>query len=528
MANYDKLDWFVGTAAQVASDNPVLGIKQAFRETDTNRVKLGDGVTQYNSRPYLGQNYVPGGAYKWAALGDSITNMNHGPTQYQRNGRGPLVWTESFLRGRAVIPDENILGYSGQTTSVILSHLPDLLKLTCDGVILGGGINDIGQNVLPATTQANDKALIDGILAAGKSLVVCTTSAGTNTIGAPITAAVASGATSLTVALASIFVGHVLKVTDGTNADTVTVTAVDAANKIATFTPALTHAYAAGVTAYNLTLAEYQIQNNDYRRNYCRTLGVPIADWFAVSADPATGLPIPNTYTAGTVQVYPGMVDGVHPGKDMAILYGRETASAMESLIPPSNPPTAEQTNIDQRNVIVNPLLIGGTTVATGWSIIGSTGFTAVGSKLPRDDGHPGEMQRIVVGPGNTGANVDLTQVVTGLTFDGETKYEAWCDFRGGDDLKPLEISGATASFPIHFYVQYKDSSGNILLVGDANFVASSDSVQATYWPAQGRLRVPPHVPPTTAVRAEIYIVMGGVDTGTLDILDVAFRKAID
>ena len=56
------------TAANFADDNPVLGDGQIGRETDTGRYKFGNGVTAWNSLPYVRESVadtilVEGAAY---------------------------------------------------------------------------------------------------------------------------------------------------------------------------------------------------------------------------------------------------------------------------------------------------------------------------------------------------------------------------------------------------------------------------------------------------------------------------------
>ena len=42
-----------GTSTAVSNENPVLAAGQPFFETDTNKIKIGNGVNQYNSLPYI-------------------------------------------------------------------------------------------------------------------------------------------------------------------------------------------------------------------------------------------------------------------------------------------------------------------------------------------------------------------------------------------------------------------------------------------------------------------------------------------
>lgn len=41
-----------GTAAQWTSANPILAEREFVLETDTNKSKIGDGVTHWNDLPY--------------------------------------------------------------------------------------------------------------------------------------------------------------------------------------------------------------------------------------------------------------------------------------------------------------------------------------------------------------------------------------------------------------------------------------------------------------------------------------------
>jgi hypothetical protein len=52
------------TAANMASSNPVLLAREQAVETDTGRTKIGDGVTTWNSLPYVDQqvNFTPTGS----------------------------------------------------------------------------------------------------------------------------------------------------------------------------------------------------------------------------------------------------------------------------------------------------------------------------------------------------------------------------------------------------------------------------------------------------------------------------------
>jgi Major tropism determinant N-terminal domain len=52
-----QIQWRRGTAASATSNNPVLAQGEVGWETDTNKFKIGDGATVWNSLPY----FVSGG-----------------------------------------------------------------------------------------------------------------------------------------------------------------------------------------------------------------------------------------------------------------------------------------------------------------------------------------------------------------------------------------------------------------------------------------------------------------------------------
>lgn len=54
MPSYTRIQFRRGTAAEWTAENPTLAAGEPGGETDTGRVKMGDGVTPWNSRPYAG------------------------------------------------------------------------------------------------------------------------------------------------------------------------------------------------------------------------------------------------------------------------------------------------------------------------------------------------------------------------------------------------------------------------------------------------------------------------------------------
>lgn len=56
-----------GTASEWSTANPVLGAREIGVETDTGKLKIGDGTTDWNSLPYL--------RVDWGEIAGSITNQ---------------------------------------------------------------------------------------------------------------------------------------------------------------------------------------------------------------------------------------------------------------------------------------------------------------------------------------------------------------------------------------------------------------------------------------------------------------------
>lgn len=60
MTNYTRIQIRRGTASQWSANNPVLAVGEQALETDTYRVKIGDGTTRYNILPYQNQQGIQG------------------------------------------------------------------------------------------------------------------------------------------------------------------------------------------------------------------------------------------------------------------------------------------------------------------------------------------------------------------------------------------------------------------------------------------------------------------------------------
>ena len=117
-----------GTAAQWTSANPVLGQGELGVETDTLKLKMGNGTTAWNSLSYVlantndvGTNAIQNGAVTNAKLGaDSVT-------------------TDKILNGTIVDADINANAAIAQSK---VSGLPDALALKADKATVGNLLTD--------------------------------------------------------------------------------------------------------------------------------------------------------------------------------------------------------------------------------------------------------------------------------------------------------------------------------------------------------------------------------------------------
>lgn len=396
-------------------------------------------------------------------------------------------------------------------------------------VVVYAGINDIGNSIAPATTQANLKAIYDQLRAAGKIVITATMGTSLSIAGSSIsnTGGIASGVTSFT-APAGASAGDVLILGPGTaNQETVTVQSVSGAGPYTiTLAAATTKAHAQGDLFRNTTRLGYLNAVNQWIIDYCRgryttpgtttvvtggTPGIHLVDWHTPCTDPATGQP---TTTA--------TVDGTHPTQDLAHLMGLALANVLDRLLPPM--PVRSGDNADATNLLPNGRMVGNSGgLATSWAVSASSGsITYTPSKVARSDGMPGEVQQIKVGPGNTG-QLQLYADVSGLTFDGTAAYVMEAEFETDADLL-IQGSPPGGSVPLQGYLAFRDSGGQVA-AASSHAAASGTDGSGTIWDASGVLRTGRVVPPATANRIQAFIRSGGVDTGTFRVLSARVRK---
>jgi lysophospholipase L1-like esterase len=123
---------------------------------------------------------------------------------------------------------------------------------------------------------------------------------------------------------------------------------------------------------------------NLWLRRYAAASGIPLLDFYAQAADPATG----NYSTAMASG------DGIHPGNAGLLILGTYASTTLAPLLPPNKPQlTVDDT--DANNLLAHGLFLGGALngqgVPPGWSI--NSGFpTGLTVSYVTDSAVPGNM----------------------------------------------------------------------------------------------------------------------------------------
>lgn len=156
---------FLGTAAELAARNPLVGPGQTAYETDTGVLKIGtDGATRYNSLSQVGTNtYGPilrmALGNKCVFLGNSITLGADSGTINQNWGDGWTTYASLMSGGR--IRKVRNAGVSGDTSAQMLARFDtDVTPYAPNVVFLQEVTNDSGNTVPLATSAANFRALV--------------------------------------------------------------------------------------------------------------------------------------------------------------------------------------------------------------------------------------------------------------------------------------------------------------------------------------------------------------------------------
>jgi hypothetical protein len=485
-------------------------------------------------------------------LGDSITAQNGGNTPVSNpsgavypnlgahyESRGFAVYALMIL-GQRLRCGTNF-GIGGQTTTAIRARLVDVLASPHRYVHVYAGVNDIGQGLSLATTQSNLKAIYTDLIAAGKIVTTATVGSTLTISGAAILAGISAGATTFTSA-ATASPGDVLVLGSAGTTETVTVASVSGTS---TFTITLTaptaNAHLAGAPFRNTTKLTRLHAVNQWIIDFCQGRYVDpdtgtvvvnsgktpyLVNWHELVADPATGKPVgalqaDGTITTPTINRFVSVVDGTHPGQDLAHRMGHALAVVLDRIVPPL--PIQVGDNTDTSNLAPNPRCIGNTAgVATGFTLTAASGtITATASKVARTDGVPGEMQQVAIGPGNTG-QVQLSVCdVSGLTFTGNDSYVGEVEF----ETDPTLVVFATAAgIPLRLRLNSRNTSGEVEST-TTPFNATGADGAGSIWDSDGVLQTKPLQISASATRLQLTVASTNVDTGTFRVKSVRIRK---
>jgi hypothetical protein len=102
-----------GTGAQWTSSNPVLSLGEPGAETDTGRLKIGDGVTAWVNLPYAGITAV---TIDMLPSGSTLTVIKSGSTWPQR----PTTRTDIVVAWKGADPSPAVVnsGTAGMLNNV--------------------------------------------------------------------------------------------------------------------------------------------------------------------------------------------------------------------------------------------------------------------------------------------------------------------------------------------------------------------------------------------------------------------------
>jgi hypothetical protein len=245
---------------------------------------------------------------------------------------------------------------------------------------------------------------------------------------------------------------------------------------------------------------------------------VHVADFFTALVGPSGNAATPLTNAL--------VSDGTHPSAYGAALMARTVAPILATLFPtrPNFPGPG-----DPKNLAPNPFMTGtagslGTgvtgTVATGWYVAdggGSPTLSAVGSKVARTDGIPGEWQQVAI---TSGAMRFLTgvDITTGFAV-GDTVH-ACVEFQTDPSM---DTSGCTK---LEAYIVSTGSANTAGCFTNTGTTYDGTEVPLTTFPRSGVLRTPPMVVGSGTTGLEVWVRAWNLSAaGTLRIGRVALVK---
>ena len=398
-----------------------------------------------------------------AVLGDSIAYGNgfaSSPTNQKLYAKGYLNWASFIGRQRWTFDIQDNFGLAGDNTNDVIARVDKALSQTTAGTfVLDCLTNDGANGVSLAQSKVNYQLIVAKILAAGR-VCVCITPRPRD------------------------------------------------------------------ITAAGLTMSATQYRDHLARRDFVLGLHNPGAGIYAVDmwrylADPAStngAMRAGFTYDG----VHPGPVGGYWGGKALAELFGTGRGPGLfpfRDVLPGQNSDVFNAT-YPRGCLNSNPMMQGGATAATGYTVSGGSGVTATGSKVSPAGGRT-DIQQIVLG-GTASANADVFefyQTITAGNIAVGDVVEAFAEV-DYDSLSGFAAHG----------LSLVDTTTFTNIVG---FLADSTDINAMPFvlpeAVSGVMRTPRFTLSATTLRAGMKgrAISGQVVTGTYRVGVMAVRKVI-
>lgn len=398
-----------------------------------------------------------------AVIGDSIAYGNGfttNATNIKLYAKGYLNWAAYLGRQRWTFDNTDNFGNPGDNTNDILARIDAAIAATTAGTIILDCItNDGPNNISLAQSLINYPILVAKIVAAGR-ICVCITPRPRD------------------------------------------------------------------ITASGLTMTAAQYRDHCARRDFILGLnnpsnGVYVVDMWRYLADPAsTNGAMKSGYSYDGL--HPGVLGGYWGGVALAELFGTGRGPG---LFPFRDVLVGQNTDVWNASfprgcVNSNPMMQGGSTAATGYTVSGGSSVTATGSKVSPSGGRT-DIQQIVLG-GTASANADVydfyqTVSAGNLTVGDTVEAYAEVDYDG--------ITGLTS----HGLVLV-DTTGFTNIVGCLVDSTDINTQGAVAIPAtSGVMRTPRLVLQNTTLRAGMKgrAVSGQAVSGTYRVGAMSVRKVI-
>lgn len=518
---------------------------------------VGDGVvtaaTEVAARAALDvQNFNGYAVPAIDIVGDSITSQNGGsfpesppsgstyPSESDYQARGYLSHALIYLGHRLRVGTN--FGIGGQTTTQIYARISDVIVSPNRFVHVYAGINDVAQGVSAENIETNLASIYQELIAADKIVSTATIGTTLSIGGSALLAGISAGASSFT-APAGATAGDTLTLGAAGNTESVVVASVSGGP--ATYTIALesptTLSHSTGDPFVNVTKLATLHAVNQWIVDYCQGRYVDastssvvvnsgkspyLVDWYNLVAD-QSGQPLQCLESDGSITTVSDdalvtLVDGTHPGQDLAHRMGNALARVLDRVVPPL--PIQGGGNSEAANLLPNGRCVGNDTgLATGFTLNAASGtIVAAASKISRTDGIPGEMQQVAIGPGNTGEVQLVLGSVTGLTFTGTDYYTAEVEF----ETDPNLVATGGAGVPLKTILLVMQDS-TLLQSATCPFNASGQDGGGSIWPDRGVLKTKPLLATAAANRIILVVQATCVDTGTFRIKSARVRKVI-